>query len=200
MKTAVEGFCSSNSVVLPMMCTSANAEVDRVRWNRSEADVISFGEDVRHDFLPDEGEQDARLAAANVLERMTNLERQMMAQYSALATYATIAQRSTDMAKAEHRSDLDRSQSTVIGLVERVRRECADSIEGVGRRLDGGTNSDAARLHALEQRFATLTAALERSLDAQRSLVEHVTMLLGDKMQRDGWLVSHGTAAELSLR
>lgn len=170
-----------------------------MRKSRQDDSTMPFMEEATPDFLPDEAEQDSRLAAANLRERMAKLETQMMAQYTAMAAYASIAQRNSDMVQAESRSDLDRSQATVIGLIERVRRECADSIEGAARRAGGGADSDGARLAAIEQKFDGLTDALARSIEAQRLLGEQVTMLLDDKMHRDGWLVANGNATDLSM-
>ncbi|MFM2072804.1 MAG: hypothetical protein RLZZ623_3068 [Actinomycetota bacterium] len=170
-----------------------------MRKNRHDEVTMPFMEEAPIDFLPDEAEQDSRLAGVNLRERMAKLEAQMMAQYTAMAAYASIAQRNSDMVQAESRSDLDRSQSTMIGLIERVRRECADSIEGAMRRTGGGVESDGARLASLEKKFDGLTTALERSIEAQQLLAEQVTLLLEDKMHRDGWLVANGNATDLSL-
>ena len=98
------------------------------------------------------------------------------------------------------RDSIDRSQSTVIGLIERVRRECADSIQGVEARLGGGPDGDAARMSAMEMRLATLESLLTTTLETQRQLMETVQVLMQERMQREGWLVSSGSADELSLR
>jgi hypothetical protein len=151
-------------------------------------------------FLPDEAAQTVRLASNDLRERISKLETQMMAQYTAMAAYAQIAQNNTEAVRAEGRHDLDRSQATLIGLVERVRAECSDAIQGVHVRATGGEGGDAARLVALEQRFDALAAAVERSIETQRALAEQVAALIDDKMQRDGWLVADGGMEQLSLR
>ena len=156
--------------------------------------------DMSEPFLPDETSESARAVAIELRERVGRLEVQLQAQYSAMAAYATIAQQSVDTVKAEARHDLDRSQSTLIGLVERVRRECQDSIHGVEARLGGGPEGDAARMAAMEMRLATLESLLTTTLDTQRQLMETVQVLVQERMQRDGWLVSSGSADELSLR
>lgn len=170
-----------------------------MRRNKHDEATTSFVDDAAHQFLPNEDEQDTQRSHADMRERVAKLEAQMLAQYSAMAAYATIAQNITDSARAEGRNDLDRSQATVIGLVERVRRECADSIEGVMRRTGDGADSDGARLISLEQKFDELADALSQSIEAQQLLAEQVTLLLEDKMHRDGWLVANGNAADLSL-
>ena len=135
--------------------------------------------DAGAEFFPDEPIQEVRAANNDLRERVAKLEVQMMAQYTAMAAYATIAQNNVDAVKAESRHDLDRTQSTLIGLVERVRRECADAGQGVEARTGAG--------------------ALERSIETQRALAEQVAVLLDEKMHREGWLVANGTSEDLSL-
>jgi hypothetical protein len=151
------------------------------------------------DFLPDEAVQEVRLASNDLRDRVSKLETQMMAQYTAMAAYAQIAQNNTEAVRAEGRHDLDRSQSTLIGLIERVRRECTDAIQGVQTRQGTGDGSDDARLAQLEQRFDGLAAALERSIETQRALAEQVAALIDEKMHREGWLVANGNSDDLSL-
>ena len=160
------------------------------------ADMVEMSES----FLPDERSESARETAIDLRDRVAKLESQIQAQYSAMAAYATIAQQSVDAAKVEARHDIDRSQSTLIGLVERVRRECQDSIQGVEVRLGGGPEGDAARMSAMEMRMATLESLLTTTLDTQRQLMETVQLLMQERLQREGWLVSSGSADELSLR
>lgn len=151
------------------------------------------------EFLPDEATQEARTTSNDLRERVAKLETQVLSQYTAMAAYATIAKNHTDTVQAEGRNDLDRAQSTMIGLIERVRRECADSIQGIQARQGTGDGSDLARLDSLEQRFEALAGALERSIETQRALAEQVTMLLEEKMHREGWLVANGSSDDLSL-
>lgn len=173
-----------------------------VRFKKQDNDAISWDAEMAppsEEFLPDEAVQEVRLASNDLRDRIGRLETQMMAQYTAMAAYAQIAQNNTEAVRAESRHDLDRSQSTVIGLIERVRRECADSIAGVETRAGGGAGSDTARMAALEERFQDLAVALERSIETQRALAEQVAALIDDKMQREGWLVADGGNGELSL-
>ena len=165
-----------------------------------EHEIWSAAGEQPHEFFPDEAAHEIRMASNDLRDRIAKLETQTMAQYTAMAAYATIAQNATDGLRGEMRSDIDRSQSTTIGLVERVRRECADSITGIQARTGGGDNSDAARLDSLENRFEALAAALQSSIEAQGTLAEQITMLLEEKMHREGWLVANGNADDLTLR
>ena len=166
---------------------------DEISWN-DHASVIP------ESFLPDEAAQEVRLAGNDLRDRVSKLETQMMAQYTAMAAYAQISQNNTEAVRAEGRHDLDRSQSTVIGLIERVRRECTDAVQGVQTRHGSGEGSNDAQLAHLEQRFDGLAVALERSIETQRALAEQVAALIDDKMQREGWLAADGNSDGLSLR
>jgi hypothetical protein len=153
-------------------------------------------------FLPTEDTHELRAIGYDLRERIAKLEVQMMAQYTAMAAYATIAQNNVDAVKAESRHDVDRTQSTLIGLIERVRQE---SLEAV--RHSGPANGmlpppviDEPRLAAIEQRFEALASALERSIEMQHALAEQVAVLVEEKMQREGWLVTNGSVEDLSLR
>lgn len=161
--------------------------------------------DTTGEFLPDEPSDDWRAAAHDLRERVAKLENQVMQQYTAMAAYATIAQKNIEALQAEARSDLDRSQSTTIGLIERVRRETNEQIQTLrAREATGGPGAldaaSAARLGVLEQRFEALASALERSIQNQCALAEQLATLLDERMRNEGWLVAAGSTADLSLR
>jgi hypothetical protein len=152
-------------------------------------------------FLPDESSQQLRDTHHDLRERTAKLETQVLAQYSAMAAYATIAKNDTDAARTELKHDLDRSQATVIGLVERVRAEFAEATAARSAEPDAvAERQTEERFAALEARFESLASALERSIQTQQVLAEQVSSLLAEKMQREGWLVSSGDANELTLR
>jgi hypothetical protein len=188
----------------PALATSPDGREDSVRRKKQGNDEISWDDDATvappEDFLPGEAVQEVRLASNDLRDRVSKLETQMMAQYTAMAAYAQIAQNNNEAVRAEGRHDLDRSQSTVIGLIERVRRECTDAIQGAQARQGTGEGSDDSRLAQLEQRFEGLAAALERSIEAQRALAEQVAALIDEKMHSQGWLVANGNGEDLSLR
>lgn len=155
-------------------------------------------------FLPPEDTQELRAIGHDLRDRIAKLEVQMMAQYTAMAAYATIAQNNVDAVQAESRHDVERTQSTLIGLIERVRQE---SLEAARHSAPAGPSGmlppppiDEPRLAALEQRFEALASALERSIEMQRALAEQVAALVEEKMQREGWLVTNGPVEDLSLR
>lgn len=184
-----------------------------MRRNGKHDNVFSDVVEMTQPFLPDESTESARAIAIDLRERLAKLEQQMLSQYSAMAAYATIAQQSVETARAESRHDLDRSQATMIGLIERVRRDCTDAIVGVRARLDGAraTGVDGVadapptgplglgRLDALEARVEALEHVLEAAMETQRQLTDTVGVLMREKMEREGWLVSSGTPDDLTL-
>jgi hypothetical protein len=155
--------------------------------------------DQPHAFFPDEAAHEMRAISNDMRERITKLETQMLAHYTSMAAYATIAESAVGALRMEMRSDIDRSQATTIGLVERVRRECADSITAIQVRGGNGEDSDSARLDSLENRFEALAEALQTSIEAQGTLAEQITLLLQEKMHREGWLVANASE-DLTLR
>ena len=151
-------------------------------------------------FLPEESSENSTTQAIELRNRLVKLEQQMMAQYTAMAAYATIAKNDVESAKAESRADLDRSQATLIGLLEKLRKEVnarLDAVESRGR--DDMSEDDGARLNRLEGELASTASALHRCLRENEGLRTQVTELVEHRMQQQGWLVSSGSTEALSL-
>ena len=74
-------------------------------------------------FLPAENNEAGTAVAVEFRNRLVKLEQQVMSQYTSMAAYATIAKQDAEAVKVEARADLDRSQATVIGLTEKLRKE-----------------------------------------------------------------------------
>ena len=72
--------------------------------------------------------------AVELRKRLVKLEQQVMSQYTSMAAYATIAKQDLESTKAEGRADLDRSQATLIGLLEKLRSEVNIRLDGLERR------------------------------------------------------------------
>lgn len=151
-------------------------------------------------FLPDESAIDPRSFAGEVRDRLNKLDQHVSSQYSAMAAYATIGKSDVETARQENQAGAERTRSMVIELIDRLRRECMETVAGVERRLGGGPESDSVRVASLEQQVAELSSALERSLTEQRDLAATVSSLVHDRMVHDGWLVNGNSAAQLSLR
>ncbi len=154
-------------------------------------------------FLAANSGESATSVAVELRDRMVKVEQQVLAQYTATAAYATLGQQGVEAARREARSDLDRSQSTIIGLLDRLRSDINNRLDGVDARPNMGGNtlpSDAAaRLAAMEDRMTGVLNALEGCVHENMMLRQQIDELVQRQMQSDGWLVSNGGASELSL-
>ena len=153
-------------------------------------------------FLPAEHAETGTVVAVEFRNRLVKLEQQVLAQYTSMAAYATIEKQDVEAVKLEARSDLDRSQATVIGLTEKLRNEVNARLDGLERRSSVGDLSDdgVSRLAKLEQDLTTVTAALQQCLVENQELRAQVASLVEQQMKEQGWLVSSGTTESLSLR
>jgi cell division septum initiation protein DivIVA len=153
-------------------------------------------------FLPVEHEQTGTAVAVEFRNRLVKLEQQVMSQYTAMAAYATIAKTDSEAVKVEARADLDRSQSTVIGLIEKLRNEVNTRLDGLERRSANGdmTADGVSRLSKVENDLAEATAAVQQLLQENQELRTQIAGLVEHKMQEQGWLVSSGSAEALYLR
>ncbi|MEI8239760.1 MAG: hypothetical protein WCI22_10090 [Actinomycetota bacterium] len=169
---------------------------------RSEKKWMEYNE-LTTPFLTPDSDESVTSVAIELRDRMVKVEQQVLAQYTATAAYATLAQQGVDNARAEARSDLDRVQSTVLGLLDKLRAEQLNGFEGEpGHPSAAATslNLDAdARLTALEDRIADALDALERTAIENAALRQQVDALLAQQMQSQGWLASSGSATDLSL-
>jgi len=170
--------------------------------SRAEKSWMEFDE-LTKPFLSADSDESATSVAVELRDRMVKVEQQVLAQYTATAAYATLAQQGVEAARREGRADLDRSQSTIIGLLDRLRAEINNRLDGVDARphMGGGAlPSDAsARLAAMEDRMSGVLHALEGCVHENMVLRQQIDELVERQMQSDGWLVSNGGASELSL-
>lgn len=154
-------------------------------------------------FLSPDSDESATSIAVELRDRMVRVEQQVLAQYTATAAYATLAQQGVDQARAESRADLDRSQSTIIGLLDRLRSEVNNRLDGVDARphmSSAAQPSDTgARLAAMEERMSGVLHALEGCIHENMALRQQIEELMQRQMQSEGWLVSNGGPSELSL-
>ncbi|MBI4932308.1 MAG: hypothetical protein HY828_00405 [Actinobacteria bacterium] len=171
---------------------------------KSEKNWMDQQDELTKPFLDPESSESATSVAVELRDRMVKVEQQVLAQYTATAAYATLAQQGVDTARAEARADLDRTQATIIGLIDRLRTELTNRMDGVEARPSLPSTSlalDAAsRLAAMEDRMNAMVGALESCVRDNIMLRHQVDELLERQMQGDGWLVSSGSSSELSLR
>ena len=153
-------------------------------------------------FLPAEHEQTGTAVAVEFRNRLVKLEQQVMSQYTAMAAYATIAKTDSEAVKVEARADLDRSQATVIGLIEKLRSEVNIRLDGLERRTGGGemTADGVSRLSKVETDLAQALDAVQQLMQENQELRTQIAGLVEHRMQEQGWLVSSGSAEALYLR
>jgi hypothetical protein len=171
---------------------------------KSEKNWMDQQDELSKPFLDPESSESATSVAVELRDRMVKVEQQVLAQYTATAAYATLAHQGVETARAEARADLDRTQATIIGLIDRLRHELTNRMDGVEARPSLPSTSlalDAAsRLAAMEDRMNAMVGALESCVRDNIMLRHQVDELLERQMQGDGWLVSSGSSSELSLR
>lgn len=167
-------------------------------------------------FLPANDDEQGPLAVSRLRDRVERLEQQVGAQYTATAAYATLSQQGLDEARAEARADLDRTNATLLGLIDRLRAEVAGRLDALatGQAFAGAAPGAAAghvagaagvsadfttRLAALEQHVVGVMRALEASVHENMVLRQQLADLQRKVMQADGWLVSGGGPSDLTM-
>ena len=147
-------------------------------------------------FLPGEGEQAARAAAADVRERLSMVEEQLRSQFTSMAAYAQISQQAVETARAESRADLDREKTTLVNLIEKVRDENgANTPAQADASATARDDTTAARLAQLEDKFVQLTQQFAMTLRYQEELANSITHLVEAQMRSGGWLATCGQAS-----
>lgn len=179
------------------------------------------GEPADDPFLPDNDDNQGPLAVSRLRDRVERLEQQVGAQYTATAAYATLSQQGLDEARAEARADLDRTNATLLGLIDRLRAEVAGRLDALatGQAFAGtapgaaagqvagaaGVSADVSadvttRLAAVEEQVVGVMRALEASVHENMVLRQQLADLQRKVMQADGWLVSGGGPSDLTMR
>lgn len=158
-------------------------------------------------FLDPESTIEATAMVANLHERVEKLEEQVLGQFSTLAAHATLAQQAVDQVRAEARADHERLQTTIIGLLDRLRSEINARPEATDGRptlpppMGSPVSADATtRLAELEAKTGAVIAALHAVGQENSRLRQLVDELLTQQMRADGWLVSSGSSSDLALR
>ena len=155
-------------------------------------------------FLDPESTENTTSVALELRERLATVEEQVLGHYSSTAAYATLAQQGDAQARAEARADHERLQTTIIGLLDRLRVEMNNRLDALESRPTEGTTSlttDAAeRLAELEEKTNVVITALHAFGKENVRLRQQVDELLAQQMRTEGWLVSSGSSSELALR
>ena len=169
---------------------------------RRKSDMWNVDE---HSFLPEEGAQAAQAAAADVQDRLTQLEDQLKSQFTSMSTFHQIAIQSVETTRAEARADLDREKATLIGLVERVRDECAGMSPAtapaapiaapVDHQQPAINVSALARLAVLEDRFEDLGRQVALCLRSQEELANSIAFMFEQQMRNAGFVANCAEAS-----
>ncbi len=174
---------------------------------RSEKNWLEF-EQTTTPFLPPGSHDAVASVTAELRDRMAKVEQQVLSQYTATAAYATLGQQAVELARAEARADLDRSQATIIGLLDRLRADLQQRFDAL-EVARGFTSTGAptattpagdldGRLSALEEQLASLAGLLEATVHENAHLRQQVDELQQRAMRSEGWLVS-GDPSDLTL-
>ncbi|HAP74600.1 MAG TPA: hypothetical protein DCR14_00775 [Acidimicrobiaceae bacterium] len=170
---------------------------------RSDKSWLEF-DDLTKPFLAPGSDETVTAVAVELRDRMTKVEQQVLAQYTATAAYATLSQQGVEQARAEARADLDRAQSTVFGLLDTLRSEVNARLTALENRPDSRaaslTGDVSGKVAAMEERMRAMIGALEGCVRENMLLRQQVDELMRRQMEHDGWLVSSGSASELSLQ
>jgi len=161
-------------------------------------------EDASMPFFDPDAPETVATVAGELRERMLTVEQKVLAQYTASAAYATIAQQNVDTARAEARADLDRMERRLTNLVEQLRDEVVHRGDTSAARVAIPSTSlsidAAARLGALEDRVGAMMGALEACINENLKLHRQIDDLMQRQMQAEGWVYTTGSSSELSLR
>lgn len=126
------------------------------------------------------GDEDVAAMRAEVEELATavgDLSAQLHAQFTTIAAHAEIAREQSEFARDEARADLERTRTTLIGLIEQVRQVPGSSYPPPDAPVRDDTGCDR-RLDALENRVGAIAASVEHCVDRQRELADMMGTLL----------------------
>ena len=108
-------------------------------------------------------------------ERVQNVEGQIHSQFTSMAAYAQIAQEQIELARAESRSENERSESRLTELIERERSERM-GLPAPG--AEPGVSSHAEqRLDSLEAAVEVIKVGIGDCLSRQKALADAITAL-----------------------
>jgi len=154
-------------------------------------------------FLDEHTDENVVAVATELRNRMATVEQQVLSQYTATAAYVTLAQQNSEAVRAEARADVERVQTTLIGLVEQVRADVKNRLECANIRPElpiAPIGADASpRLAALEERLHTMMSALESCVRDNVLLRQQVDELMRERNRAEGWLFATGSTTELSM-
>lgn len=123
----------------------------------------------------DEEAADHEAQLDGVRDRLQQVEGQINSQFTSMAAYAQIAQEQIELARAESRSDAERTESRLTQLIERERSErLGMPTPGVDSTAPSQVDR---RLDALEEAVEQIKVGISDCLSRQKALADAITSL-----------------------
>jgi hypothetical protein len=126
-------------------------------------------------FFGDEAAAEAIVELHELQTRVEHVESQIASQFTSLATYAQIAQEQVEIARAEAKAHVERSEQRLTSLIERERADRLSGADPVPAR--GAVHEDFSRLDLLEGAVSELRAGLDECIKRQRALADAITTM-----------------------
>ena len=154
--------------------------------DRDGDDMSSDGRELTVDqFFGDERAAEEAVRTEQLATRVQQVEQQLSSQFTSMAAYAQIAQEQVELARAEARNAVERSERRVTELIERERSDRMEATSSMpsrpsdgGASGDGGGWSDAtSRIDGLERSIAEIRHGLDECLARQKALADAITAL-----------------------
>jgi hypothetical protein len=150
----------------------------------------------KHSIFGDEEAAQLQQDLDDVRSLVAELSDRVYAQFTTIAAHAEIAREHVELARAEARSDLERTRETLIGLLEQVRSERPSSvaIHVPGSPPGPSIKAQAESAEQIETRLRALAEDVERCVKRQSELADTMAAFL------DTMLSEQSSASALTVR
>lgn len=128
-------------------------------------------------ILGDEAVADLLSKFDQLQHEVTQLRDRVDSQFTTIAAHAEIAREQAEFARAEARSDLDRTRDTLIELIEQARADRSDTHRP-GSAPGPSTIDMGDRITGLEARLVEVADTMERCFTRQNELADTMSAFL----------------------
>ena len=128
-------------------------------------------------ILGDEAVADLLSKFDQLQHEVTQLRDRVDSQFTTIAAHAEIAREQAEFARAEARSDLDRTRDTLIELIEQARADRSDTHRA-GSAPGPSTIDMGDRITGLEARLVEVADTMERCFTRQNELADTMSAFL----------------------
>jgi len=147
------------------------------RWTKTSREL---GE---HAIFGDEEFAALQADLEQLTQVVAELSGQLHAQFTTIAAHAEIAREQSEFARDEARSDLERTRSTLIELIEQARGHQSSYPPPM---VKGGTaGGSSKRIDSIERRIDALASSVEDMSQRQRELTEMMAAMLDTVVAND---------------